>query len=333
MKEIKIHKPGPPEVLQLEETETPSPGPGEVLIKVEVAGVNYADVGMRMGMFHGPEEGGYPVTPGFEVAGTVAALGEGVEGVVEGARVVAVLEGGGYAEYAVAPAGALVEVPEGVDLVDATAALLVQGITAYGVLHDSARVAEGESVLVQAAAGGVGTLAVQFAKLAGAGVVIGTAGSEEKRDLALALGADRAVDYTREGWVEEVLEATGGRGVDVVLESVGGEVGAQAYGALAPLGRLVTFGAASGEGLRPPDMWQLNLKGQTVSGYGGPWLRPGAAGRAREAISGYLTSGKLRVVRGPSFPLAEAAEAHRAVEGRRSRGKIFLSVNGSGGAA
>lgn len=332
MKAITVHQPGPPEVLQLEEVPTPEPGPGEVLVRVEVAGVNYADVGTRMGMFHGPEEDGFPVTPGFEVAGTVAAVGEGVEGPSEGVRVAAVLGGGGYAGYAVAPAQTLVEVPEGVDLVDASAALLVQGLTAYGVLHDSARLTPGESVLVQAAGGGVGTLAVQFAKLAGPGVVIGTASSREKRDLALSLGADRAVDYTREGWVEEVLEATGGRGVDVVLESVGGEVGAQAYGALAPLGRLVTFGAASGQGLKPPDMWQLNLKGQTVSGYGGPWIRPGAAQRAREAISEYLVSGELRVVRGPSFPLSRAAEAHRAIEGRKSLGKVTLSVNGPGGA-
>jgi len=330
MRSIQIHRPGPPEVLQLAEIEKPSPGPGEVLVAVEVAGVNYADVGTRMGMFHGPEEAGFPITPGFEVAGTVAALGEGVEGVAEGARVVAVLGGGGYAEYAVAPEQALVEVPEVVDLVDATAALLVQGITAYGVLHDSARVQEGESVLVQAAGGGVGTLAVQFAKLAGAGTVIGTASSEEKRRLALELGADHAIDYTQDGWTDEVLAATGGQSVDVVLESVGGEIGSKAYGALAPLGRLVTLGAASGGGIEPPDMWQLNLKGQTVSGYGGPWIRPGAAARAREAITGYLTSGELRVARGPSFPLVEAAEAHRAIEERRSQGKVVLTTNGAG---
>ena len=115
--------------------------------------------------------------------------------------------------------------------------------------------------------------------------------------------------------------------MDIVLESVGGEVGAQAYDCLAPLGRLVTFGAASGEGLRPPDMWQLNVKGQTVSGYGGPWLRPGAAAAAREAILGYLRDDKLRVVNGRSFPLAEAASAHRAVEGRATIGKVLLLLN------
>jgi NADPH2:quinone reductase len=204
--------------------------------------------------------------------------------------------------------------------------LLVQGLTAYGVLHDSARVQRGESVLVQAAAGGVGTLAVQLAKLAGAGTVVGTAGSAEKRELALSLGADLAVDYGRDGWPEEVVEATGGRGVDAVLESVGGEVGARAYECLAPLGRLVTFGAASGEGLRPPDMWQLNLKGQIVSGYGGPWIRPGAAQRAREAISAYLKEGALEVIVGRTFPLAAAVEAHRAVEGRAVAGKVLLAT-------
>lgn len=215
--------------------------------------------------------------------------------------------------------------PESVGFADASA-LLVQGLTAYGVLHDSGRVREGEGVLVMAAGGGVGTLAVQLAKLAGASPVVGAAGSREKLDLALSVGADHAFDYTKDGWADEVLGATGGRGADVVLECVGGEVGAGAYDCLAPLGRLVTFGAAGGEGLRPPDMWQLNLKGQTVSGYGGPWLRPGAAQIAREAISDHLHNGDLRVVRGASFPLAEASEAHRAVEGRRTTGKVLLTV-------
>ncbi|MGB3682052.1 MAG: zinc-binding dehydrogenase [Rubrobacteraceae bacterium] len=323
MKIIKMYEPGEPEVLVAEDAETPEPGPDEVLIEVALAGVNYADTGMRRGMFHGPGSADMPATPGFEVGGTIAKLGENVTGLGEGARVVAVLGTGGYAEYAVAPVDSVVEIPDGVDFLQATA-LLVQGITAYGVLHDSARIQPGEGVLVQAAAGGVGTLAVQLAKLAGAGTVIGTASTGEKRSLAESLGADRTVDYTRDGWAEEVLEATGGRGVDVVLESVGGEVGEQAYGCLAPLGRLVTFGAASGEGMAPPDMWQLNMKGQTVSGYGGPWIRPGAANKAREGISAYLRSGELKVVEGPSFKLEDAARAHRAIEGRATVGKVTL---------
>lgn len=172
----------------------------------------------------------------------------------------------------------------------------------------------------------MGTLAVQLAKLAGAGTVVGAAGSRGKLDLALSLGADRAVDYTREAWVDEVLEATGGQGADVVLECVGGDLGARAYECLAPLGRFVTYGAAGGEGLRMPDMWQLNLKGQTVGGYGGPWIRPGAAQRAREDISGFLRDGTLRVVEGASFPLEDAPEAHRAIEERRTVGKVLLTV-------
>lgn len=326
MKAILVHEPGGPEVLRLAEIEAPTPGPGEVLIAVEVAGVNYADTGVRRGMAFGPHEASFPITPGFEVAGTVAALGEGVEGPPEGTRVAAVLDSGGYAGYAVAPEAMVVEVPEGVTLASATAALLVQGITAYGVLHDAARLREGESVLVQAAAGGVGSLAVQLARLAGAGTIVGTAGSAEKREVVLSLGADRAVDYGREGWADEVLEATGGRGVDLVLESVGGDAGAAAFGSLAPLGRMVVFGAASGRPMPPPDPMQMNVKGLTLSAFGGPWLRPGRAEAARAEISVHLQNGDLRPVFGRSFPLAEAAEAHRAVEGRATSGKVVLTV-------
>lgn len=325
MRAIVIHEPGGPEVLRLEEVETPEPGAGEVLIRVEAAGVNYADTAVRQGMTFGPHRGTFPITPGFEVAGTVAALGEGVEAPAEGTRVAAVLESGGYAEYAVAPAEMVVEIPEEADLHAATAALLVQGITAYGVLHDAAGLQKGESVLVQAAAGGVGSLAVQFAKLAGAGTVVGTAGSPEKREHVLSLGADHAVDYGREDWVEQVLEKTGGRGVDIVLESVGGEVGARTFECLAPLGRLVMFGAASGQPMPPPDLMQMNVKGQALIGFGGPWIRPGRAQAARKEISRYLRDGKLKIT-GPSFPLAEAAEAHRAVESRTTTGKAVLTV-------
>ena len=326
MKAVRVYEAGGPEALRPEEVEVPTPGPGEILVRVEVAGVNYADTATRRGMVFGPHRATFPVTPGFEVAGTVAALGEGVGGLAEGARVVAVLDSGGYAEYAIAPEDAVVEVPEGVDLRSATAALLVQGITAYGVLHDAAGFREGESVLVQAAAGGVGSLAVQFARLAGAGTIVGTAGSAEKRELVRGLGADRVVDYGREDWTEEVLEVTGGRGVDVVLESVGGEAGAAAFGCLAPLGRMVMFGAASGRPMPPPDLMQMNVKGLTLSGFGGPWLRPGRAQAARAEISRYLQRGDLRPVLDHAFPLADAAEAHRAVEGRATTGKVVLVV-------
>lgn len=326
MKSIRVEEPGGPEALVLREVETPEPGAGEVRIRVEYAGVNYADTGVRAGVAFGPHRHEMPVTPGFEVAGVVAALGEGVEGPAEGTRVVAVLESGGYAEYAVAEAGSVVEVPEGVGLEAAAAALLVQGVTAHGVLHDAGRFAPGESVLVQAAAGGVGSLAVRFARLAGAGSVVGTAGSGEKLELVRGLGADLAVDYGEEEWPERVLEATDGRGVDVALESVGGESGARAFECLAPLGRLVMFGAASGKPMPPPDMMRLNVNGQTITGFGGPWIRPGRAQAARREISRHLQSGGLRPAIGLSLPLAEAAGAHRALEARETHGKILLTV-------
>lgn len=326
MQAIRIHHPGGPEVLELDTVPIPTPGAGQVLIKVAAAGVNYADTGMRAGMMFGPHQTEFPFTPGFEVAGTVAALGPGVTTPAEGTRVVAVLDAGGYAEYAVADAARVLEVPAGVDFNTALTVFLVQGLTAYGVLHDAAKIQPGESVLVQAAAGGVGSLAVQLARLAGARPVIGAASSPAKRELVLRLGADHAIDYTRPGWVEQLRELTQGRGVDVVLESVGGEVGAQSFRALAPLGRFVMFGAASGPFRPPLDLMQLNVGGQSLVGYGGPWLRPGAAARGRAALAEYLERDQLQIVRSATFTLANAADAHRAIAERSTTGKVLLEV-------
>jgi len=325
MKAIRIHETGGPEVLLYEDVATPTPGAGQVLVKVTVVGVNYADVMLSRGMAHGMRPVQYPITPGFEVVGTVAALGAGVTALAEGTRVAAVLEDGGYAEYAVVDVASVVKIPEGVDDAQATA-LLVQGITAYGLLHDAVHIQASESVLVQAAAGGVGTLAIQLAKLAGAGTIVGTAGSAEKRELAQSLGASVTIDYGQDGWVKQVFDATGGCGVDTVLESIGGKIGGQALQCLAPLGRLVSFGGASGQPMPSFDLMQMNIKGLTVSGYGGPWLRPGRAQAAREAIAGYLIAHQLKVVVGQTFPLAEAANAHRALMGRGTMGKVLLSI-------
>jgi len=328
MKAIRVQAPGGPEVLKLEEVETPRPGPGQVLIKVAAAGVNYADTGLRRGMAFGPHAATYPLTPGFEVAGTVAARGEGVTTPAEGARVAAVIDDGGYAEYAVAGPDRLWEIPAAIDFATATA-LLVQGLTAYGVLHDAARVQPGESVLVQAAAGGVGSLAVQLALLAGAAPVLGTAGGAHKCDLVRGLGAE-PIDYTQEDWANKIRAATGGRGVDVVLDAVGGEAAAQAFGALALFGRLVTFGGASGGMLPLGDiMMPLAVRGLSLVGFGGPWVRPGRAAVAHEALDRYVEEGRLRVIIGASYPLAAAADAHRALEGRATTGKVVLTVEGT----
>jgi NADPH:quinone reductase len=325
MKAIVAHTSGGPEVLRLEKVATPAPGAGELLIKVAAAGVNYADLLSTRGMAFGPHAGGFPITPGFEVAGTVVAVGANVSGFAEGARVAAVVESGGYAEYAVAPAERVFPLPDDLDFATALG-FLIQGLTAYGLLHDAARLQPGESVLVQAAAGGVGSLAVQLARLLGAQPVIGTASTDRKRELVLSLGAHSAIDYTRPDWTQQVLAATNGVGVDVVLESVGGQVGAQVYGAIAPLGRLLVFGGASGQPMPWPDMQLFNVKGLTISGFGGPWLRPGRAAAAWQALIDAVRADRLKVVIGEQFPLADAAVALHALAGRETVGKVVLKT-------
>ena len=310
MKAIRINETGGPEVMRLEEVEVPTPGQGEVLIKVAAAGINYADLAQRQGAYLTPTR--TPMTLGFEVAGTVAALGPGVTAPAVGTRVIAFVTGG-YAEYATGSVATVVPIPDALDFTHA-AAFAVQGLTAYQTLRESGRLQAGESVLINAAAGGVGTLAVQLAKLMGAGTVVGAASNEDKLALIRQLGADAAINYTQTGWVEQVQQATGGRGVDVVLEVAGGTIAEQSLQCLAPFGRMVIIGAASGE--RPSFSGiQLMYKNLSVVGY---WLtawmsRPDRIAAAVMDLMGYLASGKLHIIVGQTFPLAEAAEAHRAI--------------------
>ncbi len=331
MKAMRINRPEGPQALQLEEIAQPEPGANEVLIKVAVAGVNFADqlamIPMPPGMEGGPHRVSYPNTPGFEVAGTIAGLGAGVKGFSDGQRVAAVLETGGYAQYAIAGIEKVVALPDELDFNQATAALLVQGITAYGLLHDVTKIQPGESVIIEAAAGGVGSLAVQLAKLAGAGKVIGLAGSSEKLKLVEGLGADLAINYTEPNWVEQVYRATNGRGADIALDSVGGPIGGQVFSGLAPMGRMVTFGGSSNQPLPFMQMMGLlSVKGLNLMGFGGPWLRPGRAQAAQQAILEYLRDGKLQVIIGQTFPLEQAAQALLALRSRQTTGKILLTV-------
>ncbi len=321
MQAIRIHETGGPEVMLLEEVETPVPGQGEVLIKVAAAGVNYADLAQRQGAYLTRTR--TPMTPGFEVAGTIAALGPGVSVPAVGTRVIAFVNGG-YAEYAVASTSTIIPIPENLDFAHA-AAFAVQGLTAYQALCESGRLQAGESVLVQAAAGGVGTLAVQLARLMGAGKVIGTASNEQKLDLVRRLGADAAINYTQDDWVEQVKKASGGRGVDVVLEVVGGAIADQCLQCLAPFGRMVIIGAASGQRAQFSAI-QLMYKNLSVVGY---WLsawmsRPDRIAAATVELMQYLATGTLQIIVGQTFPLAEAAEAHRAIAARRTTGKVVL---------
>ncbi len=323
MKAVRIHETGGPEVMHLEELETPMPKDGEILIKVAAAGINYADLAQRAGAYLTRTR--TPMILGVEVAGTVAALGPGVSSPAEGTRVVTTCQGG-YAEYAIAQANMVIPIPPGIEFVHA-AALPVQGITAYQLLRESAHLQPGESVLVHAAAGGVGTLAVQLAKLMGAGTVIGTASNADKLDLIRRLGADAAINYTEQNWVEQVKNATGDKGVDIILEMVGGRIAEQNLQCLAPFGRMVVYGAASGQIAQFSGI-QLMYKNQAIIGY---WLasqlrRPERIAQAAMELMQYLANGKLEIVVGQTFPLAEAAEAHRAIAERKTKGKVVLLV-------
>lgn len=322
MRAIRVHQAGGPEVLTLDELPTPAPGAGEVLIKVAAAGINYADLMQRQGVY--PLPGGLPATPGFEVAGSVAALGEGVSGPAVGTRVVAGLgNGGGYAEYAVAPAITVFPIPDTLAYAEATA-LFVQGLTAYGLLRYAGRLEAGETVLVHTAAGGVGSLAVQLARLLGAGRVIGTASAPEKLALIRQLGADAAINYGAPDWAEQVLAATQGQGAHIILDAVGGAIGARSLDLLGQGGRLVVYGAASGE----PTMLaaqQLSFKGQAVIGYAmGTNTPPEQLAAGMRALLGFVAEGQLHLTVGHTFPLAEAAAAHQAMGARRTTGKVVL---------
>jgi len=312
MRAIQIDEFGGPEVLQLAELPVPEPGEGEALIRVSLAGMNYADTHQRTNDYLASYE--LPLVPGGEVAGVREDTGE---------RVVAMSGLSGYAEYATAPVALTFPIPDGVD--DGTAlALLIQGLTAWHLYRTSAKLAPGESVVVHAAAGGVGSLAVQLGAPMGAGRVIATASTEEKRALALELGADVAIDADPEGMKERLEEANGGK-VDVVFEMAGGEVFEQSLAALAPFGRLVTYGIAS---RRPNEVSSgaLMRRSRAVIGF---WLmhcigRPEMVDEALADLFARVQRGELRAHLGATYPLADAGRAQVDLAERRTMGKLLL---------
>jgi NADPH2:quinone reductase len=302
---------GDPAVLQVRDTDEPAAGPDEVVIDVAAVSISFIETMVRSGAM-ASRSGGLepPYIPGNGVGGTVTAAGSDVDGAWIGRRVVSTTGGtGGYAERVVVPAAGLIPVPEGVSLTDATA-LLADGRTATGLIEVAAPRA-GETVLIEAAAGGVGSLLVQLARAAGARV-IAAAGGAAKTSLAAELGADATVDYTRPGWAGEVGP------VDVVFDGVGGAVGAASLGALRPGGRFVLFGLASG---RPTmvDRADVTLLGFEVLGQIGA-----RAGEFTTRALAEAAAGRLRPVVGQTFPLAEAAAAHTAIETRATLGKTLL---------
>ena len=323
MKATRVEEFGEPEVLQHVDVWRPKPGEGEALIEVRSSGVNYADTMRRRNQYVEAQD--LPFIPGSEVAGIVAEVGEGVDDVSTGDRVVTLLGTGGYAQYAVAPTQNLIPLPEELDF-DNAAATPLQGLTAYHCIKTSGALKEGESVLVHAAAGGVGTLSVQMAKLLGAGTVIATASSEEKLDLARSLGADVLIDYAEEDWPEKVREATEGKGADVILEMVGADFPEKNLTCLNVFGRMVVFGAASRErGTIIPAA--LMKRCHAVVGFYLPQImrRPDLFVPSLEEVLGWISSGKLKLTIGSTYPLAQAAEAHAALEGRKTTGKLILN--------
>jgi len=323
MKAIKVEEFGEPGVLQHVDVGRPEPGEGEALIEVRSAGINYADTMRRRNQYVEAQD--LPFIPGSEVAGIVAEVGEGVDDVSAGDRVVTLLGTGGYAQYAVAPTQNLIPLPEELDF-DNAAAIPLQGLTAYHCIKTSGALKEGESVLVHAAAGGVGTLSVQVAKLLGAGTVIATASSEEKLDLARSLGADVLIDYTEEDWPEKVREATQGKGADIILEMVGADFPEKNLKCLNVFGRMVVFGAASGErGTIVPAA--LMKRCHAVVGFYLPQImtRPDLFVPSLREVLAWISSGNLKLTIGATYPLDDAAEAHSDLEGRKTTGKLLLN--------
>ena len=313
MRAIQMSEFGGPEVLQLVELPVPEPAGGEVLVKVSRAGVNFADTHQRTNSYLA--KGTLPLVPGSEVAGVREDTGQ---------RVLALCGDGGYAEYATAPATLTFPIPDTVD--DATAlALLVQGLTAWNLYRTCGNVAAGESVVVHSAAGGVGSLAVQLGRPLGAGRVIATASTAAKRALALELGADVAIDGAADSLTERLVEANLGKPVDVVFELAGGAIFDASLAALAPFGRLVTYGMAS----RTPNTVRSSdlLRGsRSVVGF---WLmhcvgRPAMVDEALADLFARVARGELRVVAGPAYPLADAAQAQVDLAERRTTGKVTL---------
>ncbi len=323
MKAVRIHQPGDAGSMQLEDVPVPQPGAGEARVKLTYAGLNFIDVYQRSGLYKLP----LPFTLGREGVGTLDALGAGeTYGLEVGQRVAFAMQGGSYAEYAAVPSETLVPLPDGVSDQQA-AGVMLQGMTAHYLARSTSALKEGDTCLIHAAAGGVGSLLVQIAKLAGARV-IGTAGSREKADLARADGADEVILYRETDFEEGVRRLTDNKGVQVVYDSVGKDTFLKGLNVLAPRGLMVLFGASSGP-VEPLDPQVLNHKGSLYL------TRPSLAHYTltREELLwrtgelfGWLMNGQLKARLDQVFPLAGVADAHRYMEAGRTRGKVLLSI-------
>ena len=319
MKAIRVHELGGPEVLRYEEIPAPTHGPGQALVKIEAIGLNFIDIYFRTGLY----KTALPFVPGMEAAGTVTAVAPNVTEVQVGDRVAYAPAIGAYAEYAAVAAERLVKLPKGLDERSAAAAIL-QGMTAHYLAFSTYPLKPGDTALVHAAAGGVGLLLVQIAKMRGARV-FGTVSTREKAALAREAGADEVIQYTEQDFEAEVMRLTNGKGVNVVYDSVAKTTFDKSLNCLAPRGMLALFGQSSGP-VPPVDPARLAKNAVFLTR---PGLGPYTATRAELLeragdVFGWITAGKLKVHIHATLPLKDAPEAHRLLEGRKTVGKVLL---------
>lgn len=320
MKAVVADPTGGPENLKCIDVPKPQPGPGEVIVNIEAVGVNFIDVYFRKGFYKAPEQ---PVKLGSEAAGIVEAAGSGVN-FKPGQRVAYAMARGSYAEYALVPESVLVPLPDSVSF-EQGAAVMLQGMTAHYLTHSTFELKPGQTCLVHAAAGGVGLLLVQMAKIAGA-TVIGTVSTDEKAALAKEHGADHVILYSRTDFLSETKRLTGDRGVDVVYDSVGGATFAKSLDALRPRGMLASFGQSSGP-VGEIDPLVLSQKGSlflTRPSLANYISDPGELKWRSSDIFGWIAAGRLKVSIHQIYPLADAAAAHRDLEARKTSGKLLL---------
>jgi NADPH2:quinone reductase len=301
----------------------------ECLIEVKATGINFAELELTRGRYQVGKEP--PFIMGFEAAGVVCEIGESVKNLKVGDRVTAVVSSGGYADYATAPADMAIPIPEGITYAEATT-IPIQGLTAHLLLTQVAKVQAEESVLIQAAAGGVGTYLVQLAKIMGVQTVVALVGSPDKVPFVQSLGADVAVDTSRGGWADRARAETGGRGVDMVLEAAAGEFGKQSFRLLAPFGRMVVFGARNvHDTFGPEQIRQLIYNNQTITAFNIPSYKPERIAASIGPLLALIATGKLKPFASSQFSLDSVHEAFEALASRKTVGKVVLIPSGSSG--